>query len=75
MDETTDLSVKSQLAVFIQYFDICENLLQQELLDIINCSEKSAEALKNAVIGLLTKYDTKKDIWNDERCLECIIHC
>ena len=62
MDETTDLSVKSQLAVIIQYFNTEDNCQQQELLDIINCSEKSAESLTNAVIGLLTQYGIKKEL-------------
>ncbi len=62
MDETTDLSVKSQLAVIIQYFSTENNRQQQELLDIINCSDKSAEALTKAVVGLLTQYGIKKEL-------------
>lgn len=62
IDETTDLSVKSQLGVIIQYFDEEEFRLSHQLLDLTSCTEKSAEGLTNALIGLLTQYGIEKNM-------------
>ena len=40
MDETTELSVHSQLDVVLQYFS--ESRQTHELLDLANCTNKSA---------------------------------
>lgn len=62
MDKTTGLSVISQLSVFLQYFSQEDCSQHQELLDLINCTDKSANGLTNAVAGILKKFGIEKEI-------------
>lgn len=62
MDETTDLSVQSQLGVILQYFDEEEFRQKHELLDLTSCREKSAEGLTKAVTDLIEKYGIEKEM-------------
>ncbi|KAI9552177.1 hypothetical protein GHT06_022514 [Daphnia sinensis] len=62
IDETTDLSVQSQLGVVLQYFDIDEFCQSQELLDLTNCHDKTAEGLAKAITDLLKEHEIDKEM-------------
>ncbi|KZS10201.1 Uncharacterized protein APZ42_025383 [Daphnia magna] len=62
IEETTDLSVQSQLGVVLQYFNIDEFRQSQELLDLTNCHDKSAEGLTKAITDLLKKHEIDKEM-------------
>lgn len=57
IDETTDLSVKSQLAVVIQYFSEDSYRQEYEVVDVVECNDKTAVGLTKLVLDLLRKND------------------
>lgn len=57
IDETTDVSTKSQLAIMVQYWDEEQGKLCVELLDMVELTDGTAEGLVKAVLELLEKHE------------------
>ena len=54
-DETTDVSVEKKLNVVVQYYDFDQKRLNCELLDLVKCTNGTAEAISNSLLGLISK--------------------
>ncbi|KZS16462.1 Cc8L18.2-like protein [Daphnia magna] len=53
IDETTDVTVDSQLAVMVQYWDPAESKMMVDVLDYVKCTDATADVLSQAVIERL----------------------
>ncbi|XP_045028546.1 uncharacterized protein LOC116922159 [Daphnia magna] len=53
IDETTDVTIESQLAVMVHYWDSAEFKLIVDVLDFVVCKEATADGLSVSVLGLL----------------------
>ena len=53
IDETTDVTVDSQLAVMVQYWDPAESEMIVDVLDFVKCTDATADGLSKAVIERL----------------------
>lgn len=55
IDETTDVTVDTQLAVMVQYWNPYTCQLDIDVLDFVQCKDATADGLSNAVLSLLDK--------------------
>lgn len=53
IDESTYITIKSQLAVMVQYWNIKTLTLAVDVLDFVVCPEATADGLSRAVLNLL----------------------
>ncbi|KAK4024439.1 Uncharacterized protein APZ42_031628 [Daphnia magna] len=61
IDETTDVTVESQLAVMVHYWDSAEFKLMVYVLDFVMCKEATTDGLSVSVLGLLDNLHIPSD--------------
>jgi hypothetical protein len=61
IDETTDVAVKGQLAVVVQYWDVETKSFVTRLFEFIEVESATANGLAASVLGLLKSNDIPYD--------------
>lgn len=57
IDETTDITVKSQLAIMVQYWSFEKDKEMVDFLCLLECADASADGLASALIFILESYE------------------
>lgn len=63
IDETTDVSVKKQLAILVTYFDLKSFEMKTDLLDIVTCTDSTAEGIYTALTKSLSMCNVNTERW------------
>ena len=56
IDETTDVTTSTQIAVMVQYWSSSKQKLIIDILDLVQCQDATANGLSSAVVNLLTTF-------------------